>query len=100
MIIDEQSVLSAYNDKCTLLQAINELNDNLKELGQSIISNDMIFITNEDPTTNEPYNSGDFKEMSVCFDYSTGKLYQFRHNVGTSTTHGTWNVIFVFASRE
>ena len=99
MIIDEQSVLSAYDDKCTLLQAINKMNENVNSLGDKIISNDMIFAGQFNPNETEPYSTGTYKENSLYVDYSKGILYQYQRQTGGSKPY-LWEPIFKFAKAE
>lgn len=99
MIIDEQSVLSAYDDKCTLLQAIKKLNVNIDALGDKIISNDMVFADQFEPTV-EPWSTGTFKENSLYFDYSKGILYQYQFVTGTPGKTHDWIQIFKFARAD
>ena len=58
MIIDPNSVLSAYDEKCTLLQAINALNKNLEEFNKTNIYNHFVSVNvkNENSETEAQFN--------------------------------------------
>lgn len=88
MIIDEKSVLSAYDDNCTLLQAINTLNNSILKLSFEIgFEWHNVYLSD-----NEPANPSKYKGGSIWFNYSTGILYERVSEMGAK-----WVIRFKFA---